>query len=308
MVNAQRQRGVALITVLLVFALVAVIATEILQRSQLNLRSVGGLVETRQAYYYALAGEAHARQLLAQDIVERHSTTDTLIEPWAQTKDQQPFPIDNGNLQIEIHDLQGRFNLNNIVNDDGAANEEVVAQFRSLLTKLQINPNYANEWRDWIDRDPTRSANGAEDADYSGYLTASGREADISALRLLRSMQPEDYAKLASHVSVLPATTLLNINTADAAVLSTIMNESRAAQVVVRQQSGGYRTKDEFEPNSALPFDVTSNYFEVLVTVNYANRWQRVRTVLKRKTINPGTVSFDVISRVRSPLIDDSEL
>lgn len=309
MVSMRRQRGVALITVLLVFALVAVIATEMLHRSQLNLRSVGGLVESRQAYYYALAGEAYARQLLARDIVERNSTTDTLIEPWAQTKDQEPFPIDNGKLQIEIHDLQGRFNLNNVVDVQGLVQVDGVAQFRRLLQALQLNMNYASEWTDWVDRDQIRSSNGAEDADYSGYLTAGAPEADISALRLLHSMKPEDYAKLAPHVTVLPINnSKINVNTADVEVLSTIMTTSQAAQVVARQQGGGYRSVDEIQPPPSSPIDVRSDYFEVVTTVNYANRWQRVRTVLQRSQSNPsGPVTFQVLSRVRSPLIDDSE-
>jgi general secretion pathway protein K len=298
-----RQRGVALITVLLVFALVAVIATNILQRSQLNLRSVGGLVETRQAYYYALAGEAYARQILARDIVERRSTTDTLLEPWAQTKEQQPFPLDNGTLQIEIHDLQARFNLNNLAAADSAA----LTQFRSLLSALQLNVNYANELRDWLDTDHALSPNGAEDPDYTGYLTANRVEADISALRLLHSIQPEDYAKLAPHVTMLPESgTALNINTADAQVLSTIMSGTQATQVMARQQSGGYNSPADLQPAPTGLVSVSSNYFEVVVTVNYANRWQRVRTVLQRIT-TPGPVAFKVLSRVRSPLIDDSE-
>lgn len=314
----RRQRGVALITVLLVFALVAVIATEILHRGQLNLRSVGGMIESRQAYYYALAGEEFARQLLARDIVERRSTTDTLIEPWAQTKDQEPFAIDNGKLQIEIHDLQGRFNLNNVIGAEGTVNSVGLNQFRDLLTTLQLNLNYANEWLDWVDKDQIRSAEGGEDADYPGYLTANGPEADISALRLLRSMQPQDYAKLAPHVTVLPIAgdtegaggmTPINVNTADAEVLSTIMSESQAAQMIIRQQSGGIRTKEELQLNSDIPLDVSSNYFEVVITVNYANRWQRVRTVLERtkSTTGTGKVTFKVLSRVRSPLIDDGE-
>jgi general secretion pathway protein K len=303
--------------VLLVFALVAVIATEILHRGQLNLRSVGGMVESRQAYYYALAGEEFARQLLARDIVERHSTTDTLIEPWAQTKDQEPFAIDNGKLQIEIHDLQGRFNLNNIVGAGGTVNPVGLAQFRKLLTTLQLNPNYANEWLDWIDKDQIRSAEGGEDADYPSYFTANAPEADISALRLLRSMQPQDYAKLAPHVTVLTVAggsgeeaggmTAININTADAEVLSSIMSDAEVESVIAKQQSGGYRTKEELRVTADIPIDVSSNYFEVVTTVNYANRWQRVRTVLERDKTNSGKVTFKVLSRVRSPLIDDSE-
>lgn len=309
----KRQRGVALITVLLVFALVAVIAAEILRRSQLNVRSVAGLIDTRQAYYYALAGEAYARQALARDITQRNSRSDTLIEPWAQTAEAQPFEIDNGEMKVEIRDLQARFNLNSVVDDNGAPRQEAYEQLRRLMTVLGLNPNYAAEWLDWVDRDQAVSAGGAEDAEYENRLTPGGWEGDVSALRQLRSMQPDDYLQLAPHVAVLPvADSKINVNTADAAVLqalSPIISGAAATAIVARQQTGGYATLQEFEQStgaSGANADVRSDYFEVLVTVSFAGRWQRVRTVLQRID-NQGVVKFKVLNRVRSPLIDDGD-
>lgn len=314
--SPRRSRGVAMITVLLVFVLVAVIATEMLHRSQLSLRSVGNLIETRQAYYYALGGEAFARQLLAKDVIDGRGNIDTLNEAWAQTEEQQPFEIDSGSMHIEINDLQGRFNLNSLVADElGAApNNTAVEQFKLLLGALQLNPNYAYEWLDWIDRNQAHATAtaGAEDADYEGYRTASRPEADISALRFLRSMQPQDYAKLAPHVTVLPFdVALINVNTADEAVLRSIsptLSASHAAQIVAHQQSGGYRELANVPGLSGVAASLNSSFFEVVVTVSYANRWQRVRTVLERVSSGQNDVEFNVISRVRSPLIDDMEL
>ena len=306
-----KQRGVALITVMLVFVLIAVIATQMLRRSQLNVRSIGNLIETRQAYYYALGGEAYARQLLAKD----DSNVDTLDEDWALAKDQQPFEIDNGSMKIEINDLQGRFNLNNVTDAQGLQiNNLELQQFKDLLAALQLNPNYASLWLDWVDRDTNRSANGAEDADYADYQTAARPEVDISALRLLRSMQPQDYAKLAPHITVLPfdspistRITAININTADEVVLRSLWPtlSAQVTQVLARQKSGGYREGEA--PPGATAVSVNSNYFEVVVTVNYANRWQRIRTVLERKRNISNQVEIAVLSRVRSPLIDDLE-
>lgn len=313
-VNRKNQRGVALITVMLVFVIVAVIATQMLRRSQLNVRSVGNLIETRQAYYYALGGEAYARQLLAKDATGK---VDTLDEAWAQAKEQQPFEIEDGSMKIEINDLQGRFNLNSVVADAQGVqiNGLALDQFKLLLAALQLNPNYAYLWLDWIDRDANRSVNGAEDADYGNYRTAARPEADISALRLLNSMQPQDYAKLAPHVTALPfdaatntTATTINVNTADEIVLRSIsstLSAAQAAQIIARQKTGGYRDIAEVPGvNGAAAAGVNSNYFEVIVTVNYANRWQRIRTVLQR-TQNP--LAITVLSRVRSPLIDDLE-
>lgn len=309
------QRGIALITVLLVFALVAVIAGEMLRRSQLNLRSVGNLLDTRQGYYYALAGEAYARQVLARQVLTGRQQ-DKLTDAWAKTGEQPPFEIEHGQMKVEIHDLQGRFNLNNVVDEQGVVQADAVTQLRALLAALQLDARYAGEWQDWVDRDQQRSNDGAEDADYPDYRTAGHREADISALQLLQSMQPEQYLLLAPHVAALPATTAININTADAAVLRAlapaIISQSRATQILARQQGEGYADTATFLAangltGAALPdIAVRSSFFEVVVTVNYDDRWQRLRTVLRRDN-NSGQVGFTVLSRERSPLIDDSE-
>jgi general secretion pathway protein K len=322
--KGSRQRGVALITVLLVFALVAIIAAEMLRRSQLSLRSVGNLIETRQAYYYALGGEAYARQVLAKDVLDGNGNIDALNEAWAQTKEQQPFEIENGSMQIEINDLQGRFNLNSLVlnEKDAQLYQSALEQFVRLLKSLQLNPNYAYEWLDWIDKDQAHSPNaggaGAEDTEYTSYRTAGRPEADITALHLLRSMQPQDYAKLAQHVTVLPefgaGGNMINANTADAAVLPSIssptLSESQIAQIVAQQKKGGYHDVSEVPGLAGVAgISVNSSYFEVVITVNYANRLQRVRTILKRER-NPvsNQLEITVLSRVRSPLIDDIEL
>lgn len=317
----RRQRGVALITVLLVFALATVIAAEMLRRSQLNLRSVGNLLTTRQAYYYALGGEAFARQVLAQDVIDKHGDVDTLDESWARIGEQQPFDIDNGKMKVAIVDLQGRFNLNSVVDADGARNDAGFGQLQKLLAALQLNANYAAEWLDWVDTGQERTANGAEDVDYAGANGVVGRtadrpESDISALRQLRSMTAEDYAKLAPHVTVLPLKQLspqgqamaidtpLNVNTADEAVLRAILGEAQAGQVLARQKSGGYRTVAEIPQLQGAKLDVRSNFFEVLVTVSFDGRWQRLRTVVQRDSQTGVTT---VISRARSPLSDDAE-
>lgn len=311
-----RQRGVALITVLLVFALVAVVAAEMLRRSQLNLRSVSNLIETRQAYYYALGGEAFARQVLARDVLDSKTAADLLSESWAQLGEREPFELAEAEMLVKINDLQGRFNLNNVVDDQGQPRQEGLAQLQRLLAALNLDPTYQQQWQDWLDKDQVQQPNGGEDADYPDYRTAGGWEADISALRLLRTMRPEDFDKLAPHVTVLPANTPINVNTAGRVVLralSPIMNDSRAGQVVSRQQGKGFPQIGDFMQLvggagaiGANEVSVQSEYFEVLVTVKYQQRLQRLRTVLQRDNQSG---ALTVISRERGPFIeaDDSE-
>jgi general secretion pathway protein K len=313
-----RQGGVALITVLLVFALATVIAAEMLRRSQLSLRGVGNLLATRQAYYYALGGESYARQLLAKDVLDGFGAVDHLQETWARIEEQPPFTIDGGQMTVEIKDLQGRFNLNSVIDESGNKSENGFAQFQRLLAAMQLNPKYAQEWFDWLDRGQVLSANGAEDANYPNYRTADRAESDVSALRLLQSMTADDYAKLAPHVTTLPkqllsaagvlvaTSTPLNVNTADAVALRAILGEAQVAQVRARQQSGGYKNIDEF-PQAGANADgvaVKSSFFEVSITVVYDGRWQRLRSVVVRDGESGAT---QVLSRARSPLTDAGE-
>jgi general secretion pathway protein K len=302
-----RQRGVALITVLLVFAVVAVIAAEMLRRSQLTLRSVDNLIEARQAWYYALGGEALARQILALDVRSARGDRDSLDEPWALAADQPPFEIEGGAIKLEIHDLQGRFNLNSLVDADGSAVEgAALPRLRQLFAGLGVDARLAGQWRDWVDRDQLAQTDGGEDSAYPRYKTAGGPEVDLSALRLLRDMQPADFERIAPHVAVLPADALLNINTADGAVLRALtpIISAHASQILARQREGGFADLAALEsligPGADLSgLSVSSRYFEAITTVQYGDRLLRLRSVLKRDQ-NSGAIA--VLSRSRTPI------
>ena len=55
------QRGVALITVLLVVAVVTVVCASMIARQQLSIRATSNQLQARQAWHYALGGEALAQ-------------------------------------------------------------------------------------------------------------------------------------------------------------------------------------------------------------------------------------------------------
>ena len=70
----KRQRGVALITVLLVVAIVTVVCAGMIARQQLSIRGTANQVQARQAWHYALGGEA-----LAQSILRREENGDVRV-------------------------------------------------------------------------------------------------------------------------------------------------------------------------------------------------------------------------------------
>ena len=315
--STRKEKGVALISVLLVFAIVTIIAGDMLSRSYLDTRKSAAISNTKQAYLYALSGEQYARQVLVRDYRDSGSQTpsgtdtrsDSLTDNWSILK--QGFDIDNGTLSIEISDLQGKFNLNNLRNIDGSANMEAASQFERLLSSLKIGTNYAPILADWLDKDKKRRVNGAEDAQYqtNDYYTANKVLADKTELRLLRGFSSEDYDTLQDYVVALPqdaistvnGKTKYNINTMDAKLLealSTSLNSDNLKKIKTIQDRGGYNTLNQWT-NSEDGRDllaikayltVESEYFEVIVTALFAERTSTIRTHFYRDA-KDGTIN-----------------
>ncbi|NOX91397.1 MAG: type II secretion system minor pseudopilin GspK [Gammaproteobacteria bacterium] len=115
-----KQQGVALITALLVAALVTVVAVAMASRQQLDIRRTGNMLEADQAYMYALAAESWVSDMLKVD--KQKTQIDTLTEDWAMKL--PPIPIEGGVITGSVEDLQGRFNLNNLIETNAAGNSK----------------------------------------------------------------------------------------------------------------------------------------------------------------------------------------
>ncbi len=219
-----RQRGVALITAVVLVAIATVLATRIGTEAALDLRRTGGLAALNQAWQVALGAEAWAAQILNDDLA--NSTQDDLSEDWARPV--PPLPIDGGMIEGQVEDMQGRFNLNNLLKADGTVDDVNVERFRRLLLSVEVDPRWAGTLADWLDADTVdRFPDGAEDGVYSGqappYRTANGPVTTTTELMALPGFSLEDYARIRPHVAALPVGTKINVCTATGAVLSALV-------------------------------------------------------------------------------------
>lgn len=291
-----RQRGMALITVLLVVAVVTVVSAGIIARQQLSIRSSANQLHVRQAWHYALGGETLAKAILRRDLQQGdpRAPVDHLGEPWARPQDT--FALDEGGeLLLRISDPSGRFNLNSLVRQ-GQVNEAAVAQFRRLLLILQIETPYAERLVDWLDADQEPSGGfGAEDNQYlllaPPYRTANRRLADVSELRLLLEMTEADYQRLLPFVTALPADATLNVNTANAWVLASLADGiplSTAQGLVAARRGQGYPDVPSFLAQlpglqvQSQALAVGSQYFQATSEVTVGDRRQVLRSTLQR--------------------------
>lgn len=290
------QRGMALITVLLVVAVVTVVCAGLIARQQLAIRSSANQLHVRQAWHYALGGETLAKAVLQRDLQQGDPRTpvDHLGEPWARPL--APFALDEGGeLRVRIDDPTGRFNLNSLVRK-GQVNEVALGQFRRLLLSLHIDKPYAERLLDWLDLDQEPSGGyGAEDNQYllaqPAYRAANRGLADVSELRLLLEMSEADYQRLLPFVSALPEDATLNVNTANAWVVASLAEGlplSTAQALVVARGSQGYPDVSSFL--AQLPgvrvqsqgLAVGSQYFQVFSEVTVGERRQILRSTLQR--------------------------
>jgi len=213
------ERGVALISVLLVVAVLTGILSQMTLSNQVWLRQVESGTAVAQARQAGRAVQHWVGLILAKDDNELDGRPD----PWARPL--PPMPVSWGELGGRIEDVQGRFNLNNLVTPQGERAPVAARRFRRLLRILELNPGIADAAADWIDPDNRPQGGwGAEDGFYAGrqppYQAANRPFAEAAELRLVRGVDGEAWRKLKPHVTALPEATGVNVNTATPEVLA----------------------------------------------------------------------------------------
>lgn len=245
--RAKPSRGVALITAMLITALTGSLAASMAWNSSLDVRRTMVLLFHEQGTQVALGAESWIRNILRDDGID--TTEDNLSELWAQ--ELPGLPIDNESVQGAVtgtvQDLNGRFNVNNLLDSAGAIDEDVLEQFRRLLLALDIDPRFAGLAADWIDADQNAGfPDGAEDSIYTGltppYRTFNRPLVNVTELAALEGMDKASFDRLLPHITALPGRTDINVNTATFAVLQSLDDNIDASVVETwlseREESG----------------------------------------------------------------------
>jgi general secretion pathway protein K len=202
-----------------------------------------------------------------------------------------------------IEDMQSRFNLNNLVNDEGGVNTQVLQKFEYLLQLLELDPAIAEAIVDWIDPDSNASGRqGAEDIYYLGlsqpYMAANRPLLDEEELRLVRGIDQAAWNRLQPYICVLPEQTSININTAGPEVIAAALyNPDSPANLVT--EIGNWVQDVQINPLSSLEevkqqaaerlnisdvegLDVRTGYFRAHTQMAFGNVEHRMSTLYRR--------------------------
>lgn len=292
---ATRQRGVALITAMLIVAVATIAAAQLLSENGLNIRRTSNLLALDQAFLYSVGAEAWVMEILKQDAQE--SDIDYLGEVWAIPL--PPLEIEGGVIQGSVEDMQGRFNINNLIRENGEMDEQAVEQFERLLASLGLDTKYATLAVDWLDADTQESfPAGAEDSTYTGldppYRTANGAVTTTSELLALPDFEYEQYEILKPYIAALPANTPINVCTASGYVLDSMSDsinefaredpqafyEERVE--VCYPDLNDIRSRLSAEEINELNLDESSAYFRVVTRATIGTVQFTLYSVLER--------------------------
>lgn len=236
----ESERGAALLTVMLMVAVISVIAVGVLDDIRFGVRRTLNARVANQAHWYALGAEQLARTRIAQ-VMDRDPGKTTLEGGWNGRV--IAFPIDHGRMEAKLTDATGCFNLNSVVEANQGEpfrrRELGVRQFVALASLVGA-PNgaeLAENLTDWMDSNDVGKTE-AEDPGYANlpqpYRTAGGPLAEVSELRAVRGFTPGVYSALRPYVCALPTTDLspINVNTLppERALLLTALTEGRVGR------------------------------------------------------------------------------
>ncbi len=248
------QRGIALLTALVLVALATLAAVAIGFSSALTARRTAALFTVEAGMQLGAGAEAMAAYLLKQDA--RNTQQDSLDEDWAQP--YGPVELDAGAvLEATIDDQQGRFNVNNLITVDGAPDPEARAQFERLLELLDTDTRLAALLTDWIDPDqePTLP-DGAEDGLYLAlampYRAPNMPLSSTTELLALPGMTRALFDRLAPYITALPPGRPVNLCTAPGVVLDALTPGQQQFSIdgqllEERRRSGCFPTRAEFQ-------------------------------------------------------------
>lgn len=327
-----RQQGVALITVMLIVALCAVIASQMTARLQIQMQRSANLTFNQQAYWYAMGAEAFTKRVLITTFTKDKNVTN-LEQIWAQG--ENTYPVDFGEISGEISDLQSCLNLNAlraplVVDNNNNGNNNPDSKkgparlaLEILLTNLQLEgisqfeaESMADSLTDWLDANSgISSAGGAEDSDYESrefpYLAANHYLASINELRIVEHFTPAIIEKIKPYVCIIPASDLhkVNINTLSAehpellqGLLDSTLDE--AQDILTARGEKGFASIDDFYNLPEVvqlknfndkkdQFVVDSEYFKLSASASFNDSFFAMNSVMK-VTENK---YIDVISR-----------
>ncbi|ONH50607.1 HxcX atypical pseudopilin [Pseudomonas cedrina subsp. cedrina] len=248
----------AIISALLIAAVVAVLAGAMLTRQSVFTRSLEAEQLRIQGQWLLQGGLEHSRQMLWD--ARRKDVLTRLDQPWARAQ--------VGAFAGRIEDEQGKFNLRNLVNRQ-QVDAEQLQSFERLCRLIGVDPAVSRRISQRV------IASYVPPARYPMLRSLD----DLSGIE---GLDPVVLQRMQAYISVLPGPTWVNGNTASAEVLSAVVPQLSLAQahgLVAERDSGQwFINRGDFVNRLRLPQVVVD-----AVQVGITSEWFRLQGQARRE-------------------------
>lgn len=262
---AAKQRGMAIISALLIAAVVAVLAGAMLTRQSVFTRSLEAEQLRVQGQWLLQGGLEHGRQMLWD--ARRKDVLTRLDQPWAHAQ--------VGAFAGRIEDEQGKFNLRNLVIRQ-QVDAEQLQSFERLCRLIGVDPA--------VSRRISQRVIGSYVPPARYPMLRS-----LDDLSGIEGLDPVVLQRMQAYISVLPGPTWVNGNTASAEVLSAVVPQLSLAQahgLVAERDSGQwFINRGDFVNRLHLP-QVAVDSVQVGITSEWFRLQGQARREQRRVTID----------------------
>ncbi len=238
------ERGVVLLLVLLVLALISVLVLSWAQEWRTELRLAANFREASQCHrlaeagvYYALGKLLEAKSIEASAFnLNSQEAAAQLAAAWRGDRSLHQVKLPGGLVEVRLEDEGGKINLNQI-------NEEIMARlFSGIGFSLAQIPIMVDSIQDWRSRGDQPRPNGAKSPYYLGmeppYVSRNGPFEVVEELAWVRGFEGSPMIpRLGEWLTVQPIQGI-NLNTAPLEVLVAIGIPPDAAQTIVVARQG----------------------------------------------------------------------
>lgn len=232
------QRGVALITALIIVAIVTSLSVYLAWDLSLGIRRTHNLLAQDRTYVLCLGAEAWAAQTLADNRLKNPKSVN-LQQQWATQL--PPIAVGDALVNGAIADLQGRLNLNSLPSRNADQ-----LRFARMVSNAHGATDVVRSVVDWSN---------AQDFNSSGYYQnlqppyrAARQPFTVpSMLRMVQGFDTHLTAALAPDLIALPGATPINVNTATAGVLRGLgLSAAEATSLIERRAKTPFNSVTQF--------------------------------------------------------------
>ncbi|MDR3442651.1 MAG: type II secretion system minor pseudopilin GspK [Legionella sp.] len=302
----KRLQGAALLTALFIMTLVAIVATAMSTKVQVDIYRTRLIILHDKLY---LASQAVTLWALGElnDNKNRFAKIDKqgMVSQYPQKMETiYPSVVIHGGL----YDLQAKYNLNNL------ANKKAILGFVNFLdaTVQQIPKNEKinlalalNDWLSPYDVLNSKDLNLSYYlSQYPAYQPSHQLMASSSELRLVKEVSAQTYLAVEPFITALPEPTPLNINTASKQALmslSNALNEDKVEELISARSENGIKDikkiSELLKKMNIAEEQITLNsiYFLSVAHTSSDNFNFTVYTLLKRSRDKKGKISVNVL-------------